>query len=67
MHFVVPPCWSTSLFTKDAAIPPQVPSDFYSYLQGQPLSSAASARFAGSAAAVLAVAAGVAAVLLLGV
>ena len=37
----------------------QVPTDFYSYLSGQPLSSAASSRFASSAA--LSIAAAVAA------
>ena len=44
----------------------QVPTDFYSYLSGQPLSSAAGTRFASSAAAVIAVAATAAAVLMLG-
>jgi len=41
----------------------QIPTDFYSYLSGQPLSSAASNRFASTAA--LSIAAAVAAAVML--
>ena len=44
----------------------QIPTDFYSYLSGQPLSSAASSRFAATAALSIGAAAAAAVMLVFG-